>query len=289
MTGLRTDADDDGVGGVDGFVADGFTTDAYVDLLDAAEEGGYEFLTVREYLASEDLPDRFVILRHDVDRKAANAARLARIEAERGASATYYLRTSTFDPEFARSLATLGHEVGYHYEDYVRADGDLEAAHDGFASSLREFRAYCEVDTVCMHGNPLSPHDNREMWTAADAPGFDAYDLLGEAYLSMDFVDVTYFSDTGRTWRDGALKIKDHPVGEHHKPVSADGTAELAALLRSGAFDRGCLLVHPERWADSVPELFVERTKDRAINAVKRGLRLVRPPETPPSASPSTS
>jgi len=131
-----------------------------------------------------------------------------------------------------------------------------------------------------MHGNPLSPHDNREMWTAAEAPSPAAYDLLGEAYLAMDFTDVTYFSDTGRTWLDGPLKIKDHTVGDSEKSVSAADTADLAALLRAGAFDRGCLLVHPERWADSVPELFVERTKDTAINAVKRGLRLVRPPST---------
>ncbi|QZY04697.1 hypothetical protein K6T36_17395 (plasmid) [Halobaculum roseum] len=268
-------------------MADGFTTESYVDLLDAADDGGYEFLTVADYLATpaEDRPERFLLLRHDVDRKVRNAARMARIEADRGIEATYYVRTGTFDPGFVRTLESLGHEVGYHYEDYVRADGDLEGAHDRFARHLHLFRRYCDVETVCMHGNPLSPHDNRDMWTATDAPGFDAYDLLGEAYLSMDFVDVTYFSDTGRTWRDGALKIKDHTVGDSAKAVSVAETAELAALLREGGVERGCLLVHPERWADSVPELFVERTKDGAINAVKRGLRLVRPPATPSSTS----
>ena len=33
-------------------IADGFTTEAYVDLLDAAEDGGYDFLTVADYLAA---------------------------------------------------------------------------------------------------------------------------------------------------------------------------------------------------------------------------------------------
>lgn len=261
-------------------MGDGFTTEAYVDLLDAAEAGGYEFRTVAEYLSADSLPERFLVLRHDVDRKADNAARTARIEADRGVPATYYVRTSTFDSSFVRTLESLGHEVGYHYEDLVRADGDVTAAHGRFARNLAEFRRHCDVRTVCMHGNPLSPHDNREMWTAAEAPSPAAYDLLGEAYLAMDFTDVTYFSDTGRTWLDGPLKIKDHTVGDSEKSVSAADTADLAALLRAGAFDRGCLLVHPERWADSVPELFVERTKDTAINAVKRGLRLVRPPST---------
>lgn len=268
-------------------MADGFTTAAYADLLDAADEGGYQFLTVADYLDTPagDLPERFLLLRHDVDRKVRNAARMARIEADRGVPATYYVRTATFDPGFVRALESLGHEVGYHYEDYVRSDGDLEDAHDRFGRNLQLFRRYCDVETVCMHGNPLSPHDNRDMWTAPGAPAFGEYDLLGEAYLSMDFVDVTYFSDTGRTWRDGDLKIKDHPVGDSAKAVSAADTADLAALLHAGAFDRGCLLVHPERWADSVPELLVARTKDSAINTVKRGLRLVRPPSHPHSTS----
>ncbi|WP_201289493.1 hypothetical protein [Halobaculum saliterrae] len=268
-------------------IADGFTTEAYLDLLDAADEGGYDFLTVADYLATapEDRPERFLVLRHDVDRKVGNAARMARLEADRGVEATYYVRTGTFDPEFVHTLEALGHEVGYHYEDYVRADGDLDDAHDRFARHLRLFRRHCDVETVCMHGNPLSPHDNRDMWTVPGAPEFAGYGLLGEAYLSMDFVDVTYFSDTGRTWRDGALKIKDHTVGDSAKAVSAGETAELAALLRAGAVERGCLLVHPERWADSVPELLVERSKDGAINAVKRGLRLVRTPSPPSSTS----
>lgn len=263
-------------------MGDDFTTAAYESLLDAAAEAGYEFLTVADYLRADraDRPDRYLILRHDVDRKVQNAVKMARIEADRGVRATYYVRTSTFDPEFVRLLETLGHEVGYHYEDFVRTDGDLEAAHERFARNLSTFRRYCEVETVCMHGNPLSPHDNRVMWTADDAPDFAEYDLLGEAYLSMDFVDVTYFSDTGRTWLDGPLKIKDYTVGASEKSVSAARTADLTALLQGTAFDRGCLLVHPERWADSVPELLLERTKDHAINAVKRGLRLVRPPST---------
>ncbi|MFC7098958.1 hypothetical protein [Halobaculum marinum] len=260
-------------------MGDGFTTESYVDLLDAAEEADYAFLTVAEYLSTDpdERPDRYLIVRHDVDRKVANARRMARIEADRGVSTTYYVRTSTFDPAFVASLESLGHEVGYHYEDFVRADGDVTEAHERFARNLGMFRRYCDVQTICMHGNPLSPHDNRDMWGGDDAVDFAEYDLLGEAYLSMDFVDVTYFSDTGRTWRDGALKIKDYTVGDSEKTVSADTTAELAALLRAGAFDRGCLLVHPERWADSMPELLLERTKDHAINTVKRGLRLVRP------------
>ena len=256
-------------------MSDGFTFDEYGRLLDAVGESGYDAVTVREYLERDLLPARFVVLRHDVDRKAENAAKMAEAEAEREIAATYYFRTSTFDPDLARWIESLGHEVGYHYEDYVRADGDLRAAHARFGENLRELRETVDVDTVCMHGNPLSPHDNRDMWTDAGAPGFAAYDLLGEAYLSMDFTDVTYFSDTGRTWRDGPLKIKDHTMGEGSKSVTAETTGDLIDLFERREVSRACVLAHPNRWADSYPELLAERSKDRAVNAVKRGMRLL--------------
>ena len=250
-----------------------FTYQAYADLLDAGLDGGYEFLTVREYLRGESLPERFVVLRHDVDRKPWNALQMARIEAVRDVPATYYVRAieKTFKPDLLVELAELGHEVGYHYEDLVAEDGDVGAAHDSFRRNLERFRRCVDVDTVCMHGNPLSPHDNRDMW-ADGAPGYGDYDLLGEAYLSMDFDDVAYFSDTGRTWRDGALKVKDHTMGEGEKALQVDSTWELVELLREGRLERVCLLAHPNRWAGSVAELLSERAKDGAVNAVKYGM-----------------
>lgn len=252
-----------------------WTITAYLDLLQAGLTSDYEFITVREYLSRDDLPERYVILRHDVDRKPENAAKMAEYEARHDVTSTYYVRTATFDPDLLEHLESLGHEVGYHYEDYVRARGDLEKAHDQFARHLAKFREHVDVDTICMHGNPLSPHDNRDMWTVDGAPGFEEYDLLGEAYLSMDFEDVAYYSDTGRTWRDGALKIKDHTMGEGEKLVNADTTRDLVDLLRRQELDHACLLVHPNRWAFSVPEYVAEHSKDSAVNLVKRGMRLI--------------
>lgn len=253
-----------------------FSEESYAALLDAALEEGYTFLTVRDYLAAEELPDRFIVVRHDVDRKPRNALSLARIEALRDVPTTYYVRTveSAFDPDVIVRLDQLGHEVGYHYEDLDRADGHVGRALDSFETNLARVRRLVDVDTVCMHGNPLTSHDNRDMW--AEPPQFDAFDLLGEAYLSMDFTDVTYFSDTGRTWRDGVLKVKDHTMGEGDKRVSADSTAELISLLRSGEVDRCCLLVHPERWSSSTAEHVSQSAKDVAVNVAKRGIQLVR-------------
>ena len=253
-----------------------FTFEMYERLLRAGLEAGYDHLTVREYLERDALPDRFVVHRHDVDRKPENALAMAELEAEYGISSTYYVRTieKTFEPALIRALESLGHEVGYHYEDLDRAEGDLERAHESFARELERLRALATVDTVCMHGNPLTRYDNRALWT--DSYALEEYDLLGEAYLSVDFTDLTYFSDTGRTWEDGSLKIKDHPVGEHRKDRRAETTGGLCRLLRAGDVRRPYLLSHPNRWAETVPEYVLEYSKDAVTNVGKRGLGLLR-------------
>jgi hypothetical protein len=215
-----------------------------------------------------------VILRHDVDRKPGNALDFARIEAARGVSSTYYFRTieKTLDGDLIEQIEALGHEVGYHYEDMDRTKGDVESARDSFARNLDRLREHATVDTACMHGNPLTSYDNREMWTDSE---FESYGVRGEAYLSMDFTDVTYFSDTGRTWRDGALKVKDHTVGDDDKRVQVDSTAELIELMERGDLDRLCLLTHPNRWVDGPAELLVEGSKDAATNLGKYVLQAV--------------
>lgn len=265
-----------------------FTYDAYRGLLDAAIDAGYPFLTVRKYLAEPSPPERFVIVRHDVDRKPRNAVDMANFEAARGIETTYYVRTvdGTFEPALLREIASLGHEIGYHYEDLDRADGNPVAGRRAFAHNLALIRSIATVETVCMHGNPLTPHDNRDLWSghevgdrgSPEAGALAWFGLLGEAYLSIDYEDVAYFSDTGRTWRDGPLKVKDRIDAGTDRSFGVAGgvetTDDLVALLENRAIDRACLLVHPNRWAGSTPELVVEWLTDTAINAVKRGLRL---------------
>lgn len=253
-----------------------FTFEKYEELLRASLDAGYDHLTVRDYLVREERPERFVVHRHDVDRKPENALAMARLEARLGVPSTYYFRTTekVFKPKLIRRISSLGHEIGYHYEDMDRESGDVAAAHESFEAQLERLRRVATVRTACMHGNPLTPHDNRDMWELPE--GYEAYDLDGEAYLSMDFADVIYFSDTGRTWLDGALKIKDHTVGEDGKRRQVGETSELIELIESRRVPRLCLLTHPNRWAKNSTEMVVENAKDFTMNAGKHVLNLVR-------------
>ena len=61
----------------------------------------------------------FVILRHDIDLLPQNALAFARIQHEMGISGSYYFRAvpESWDEKIIKEIHSMGHEVGYHYED----------------------------------------------------------------------------------------------------------------------------------------------------------------------------
>ncbi|CEG13790.1 Polysaccharide deacetylase (fragment) [groundwater metagenome] len=185
-----------------------FTIEKYGKLCSAIK-GNYETLTFNEYLNSMNSKSKFIILRHDVDRMPENALKTAEVEHEFNLKSTYYFRTnkSVFRKEIIEEIASLGHEIGYHYECMDKAGGDPEEAIIIFEDELKKFREIYDVKTICMHGNPLTKHDNRDLWNKYD---YRKFGIIGEAYLSMK-EDVAYFSDTGRTWGK-EYKIKDFNI-----------------------------------------------------------------------------
>ncbi len=257
-------------------VTDEFTHAAYAELLGALADAGYETLTVREYLRAGSLPERFVVLRHDVDRKPRRAEALARLEAEFDASASYYLHPSAFREGRAERLVDLGHEVGYHYDDVATTRGDLDTARALFANNLRVFRRACDVATVSPHAAALSQHDNTVLWQRG--PSFEEFGLLGDADRSVDYVDLSFFSDAGRTFRERPAD-RARSLGERDQPTTAETASDLAAQFRAGSPARVCVLTHPCRWTNSLPARVVSRSRDRAATLVYRGATLFGGPE----------
>jgi hypothetical protein len=94
-----------------------FDLEHYRELLDAARAGGYRFAFFDREPEAGDL-----LLRHDVDLSLDAALRMAELEADAGAAATYFVMTrSEFynldAPSGERALARLrelGHRVGLH-------------------------------------------------------------------------------------------------------------------------------------------------------------------------------
>jgi hypothetical protein len=89
----------------------------YRELLEAAATGGYRWAAFGEEPAEGDL-----FLRHDVDLSLDAALRMAELEAEAGARATYFLMTESVFYNLAsvvgrgalERLRALGHRVGLH-------------------------------------------------------------------------------------------------------------------------------------------------------------------------------
>jgi hypothetical protein len=225
----------------------------------------YPTITMAEYVEGRN-PERFVIMRHDVDRMPGHALETARIEDELGIRATYYFRAknSVFKPDIIRKIRDLGHEIGYHYETLSEANGDYDKAIGFFQSDLDKFRTICEVQTICMHGRPLSKYDNRDIWNVYD---FRDFGITGEAYLSAG-KNLNYFSDTGRSWSN-RNNLRDF-IPDKMEKFTANTTSDLVELVDYGKPSNFYILIHPERWSLNAVDWGFYCSLDMAINVGKR-------------------
>ena len=138
-----------------------FTIKTYKRLLETLKKSGYTFQPFVDFI--EKPAEKAIILRHDVDERAGNALKMAKAEHELGIKATYYFRIVKISnkPEVIKQIVGLGHELGYHYEDYSSCNGDMDKAIIQFSKNLEYFRFFYPVKTVCMHGSSMSEYDNR--------------------------------------------------------------------------------------------------------------------------------
>jgi hypothetical protein len=152
-----------------------FSLAHYGELIEAAKIGGYRFAFFDREPREGDL-----LLRHDVDLSLEAALALARLEAELGAPATYFLMTESSFYNLASAvgraaleeLRSLGHRVGLHAV-YPRAELDSR------------------FDPVVAWHNP-DPE-----YMKAPVPG--AVNVMQEGF----FDPATYRSDSNQHWRSG--------------------------------------------------------------------------------------
>ena len=233
--------------------------------------GTYPTVIMAEYMDNQH-PDRFVLMRHDVDRMPGHALETARIEHELGIRATYYFRAtrSVFRPDIMRQISDMDHEIGYHYEVLSEANGDPEKAIKLFRSHLDTFRTICDIKTICMHGRPLSKYDNRDLWNTYD---FRDFGITGEAYMSAGD-ELNYFSDTGRSWNN-RNSLRDF-IPDKTESFTADTTDDLIGLIEGEEANNFYLLTHPERWSLSAIEWGLYCGVDIAVNMGKKVIATVR-------------
>ncbi|MGX1786698.1 hypothetical protein ACWIGM_08175 [Bosea sp. NPDC055332] len=249
-----------------------FTLKAYVGIVDAALAAGYRPMRVGDWLDGARPGEPVIILRHDVDRRPENALAMAHEEAARGAPATYYFRTvgSAFNPAIIREIAAMGHEIGYHYEDFHVAKYDPDKAHALYLRNLAALREITPVRSIAMHGSPLAKHNNMELWKHRSFVESGVKDCI----LSADWSQFLFFTDTGRSFDARLTNLRDTIGGKR-----APGVASSAAVgehLQTHRPPFVQLSVHPERWSDKFWAWSRQLATDTAANGVKLGLRILR-------------
>ena len=273
-----------------------FTLHTYRRLLETLLEQGYRFITFEQYctykgetvnngenrLESDRLTpspvnritDKFILLRHDVDLKAANSLATALIEHELGVRASYYFRVvpQSNQPDIIRAIAELGHEIGYHYEDMSIMQGDVDKAYTHFQEQLAYFRQFYPVQTICMHGAPTSKWDGKDLWKHYN---YRDLGIIGEPYFDIDFSQMFYLTDTGRCWDGYKVSVRDK-IPVYQDEWNAQGLVYHSTqdIIRAAKQDklpqRIMITTHPQRWINSpvawLKELLVQSLK----NIIKR-------------------
>lgn len=249
-----------------------FTLQTYSLLLDAFIEAGYDFQTFRDYILNPK--QRVVILRHDVDKMPGNSLSFAKVEAEKQLSASYYFRIvkESLEADKLLSIRSLGHEIGYHYEDMDPAKGDSSVAIESFKQNLALLRKLAPIETICMHGSPLSKYDNKDLWKDYN---YRDYGIIGEPYFDLDYNEVFYVTDTGRKWNNADASIRDKV--ESGFDIRIDSTFHFIQLLKENKLpDKMMINTHPQRWDNNMLPWLRELVLQNVKNVAKRVLAQLR-------------
>ncbi len=161
-----------------------FTLRIYRELIKSLIQEGISFQRYEDFQKTPEA--RVVVLRHDVDKLPGNALEMADLEVILGVKSTYYFRSvkESFNKEIINKIAGMGHEIGYHYENFAvvakrnrrwaigkRKGGRgkrersstyhlpltthpqiFQDAIADFKENLERFRKICPIKTICMHG-----------------------------------------------------------------------------------------------------------------------------------------
>lgn len=252
-----------------------FTIKIYRELLLTLQSAGYEFFTFADWCEGKAAEvEKYIILRHDIDKLPGHALRIARVEAAMKIQATYYwlTRKPVFHPVVIRKIISMGHEIGYHYRDWVDAHGNVEKALELFQLNMTKLGAVSEIKTISMDGCPWSKYNNLDMWHHYD---YRSFGIIGEPYFDIfgagqkkTVKDVFYLTDTGRMWNGDRFSIRDKVAV--NQLLSYKSTYELIDAAGKGLLPNKIMITtHPQRWSAHYVEWLYEFLMQGSKNLIK--------------------
>jgi hypothetical protein len=134
-----------------------------------------------------------------------------------------------------------------------------------FENNLAKIRSLAPVASVCMHGRSLSPHNNLDFW---NEHSLEEFDLVAEPYLSIDYSEMYYFSDTSRCWDNSRYNLRDHVASKGSAGVAT--TDDLTDFLRTAKHPvKGALLTHSNFWVADGFSWWSNRVLFWVLNRIK--------------------
>ena len=206
-----------------------------------------------------------------MDKRVLCAMNMAREERRMKVKASYYLREDMvlYGKHVIEFFAERGHEVGYHYEELVKERGDVDKAYARFMRNIEEMRQVVDVRTITMHGSPMSRFDSKEMWQKYD---YKKLGLIGEPQMDVDWGEMVYLTDTGRSWNGVSRrdKVADRASEWKEKGWVYETTDDVIKAVKEGRFPTCVMMtVHPQRWSDNMWEWTLELVMQKVKNVVK--------------------
>lgn len=249
-----------------------FTVQKYKSLLLSMKNAGYEFQTYKDFILQPK--NKVIILRHDVDLKPENSMCFAEIQAELGIKGVYYFRAvkESWDESIIKKISSLGHEIGYHYENITTTNGKLDLAYEDFTKNLELLRKLAPVSTICMHGSPLSKYDSKDLWKINN---YKSLGILAEPYFDTDFNTVFYLTDTGRTWNSEKFSVRDK-VNSSFTQKFEKTDQIITAFIQNKLPNQIMFTFHPQRWNDQLLKWLIELGSQNTKNLIKRLLIKLR-------------
>ena len=149
----------------------------------------------------------------------------------------------------------------------------FELAICDFRLNLEKLRKLYPVKTICMHGSPLSRWDNRDLWKRYNYRDFG---IIAEPYFDVDFDEVFYLTDTGRSWNNSTASLRDKVNSKFD--ITIKDTNDLIEKIQNNELpDKIMLSIHPQRWFDHGYNWYKELLMQNVKNVIKRLMLKLRP------------
>lgn len=230
-------------------------------------KNGYEVISFLEYLKNSNR-EKVMILRHDVDRFPKQSLKMAKLEHELGVTATYYFRTrkTTYKPDIINEIKNMGHEIGYHYENLTDCNGNYEKSIEEFEQHLNSLREYYPIETICMHGSPMSKWDNKDVWKKYN---YKKYGIIAATSFDIDYDKFFYITDNGWGWNNFKVSVRDKVKTKFDIPI--ENTDHLIQLIADGKLPNYVMInAHPDTFFDDYFSWFLNKSMIKSKNIVKK-------------------